>query len=137
MLLTGLSVQGEGSVDEIQSFIQPALSPAQRGFEIEDLGLDLDVPRSTAGQAVFRLDKGVLGAPQLAEDPARVAEMSKAPGAQVQHPVWIIGAAEMTDDPERQVRQLHRTSRIAEGPLPALLEKELTETPGVQFFALL
>src|SRR4051794_40398405 len=100
MLLAGLAVQREGSVDEIQCLIEPALSPAQRGLQIEDLGPGCAVPRGAPGQAVLRFDKGVLGAPELAEDPARVAEMSEAPGAQVRHPIRIVRRAEMTDDPE-------------------------------------
>src|SRR3982750_319287 len=137
MLLAGLAVQGDGAIDEVQRLVEPALGPAQRGLQIEDLGPGFDVPRGAPGQAVFRFDKSVLGAPELAEDPARVAEMSEAPGAQVHHPIGIVRLAEMADDPERQVRQLHAAGRIAERGLPALPEEELAESPGVQILALL
>jgi hypothetical protein len=43
----------------------------------------------------------------------------------------------MADDPQSQVRELHPTGRIAERGLPALLEEELAEAPGVQVLALL
>src|SRR3954470_1024823 len=63
--------------------------------------------------------------------------MGKAPGAQVHHPIRIVRLAEMTDDPERQVGELHAAGRIAERGLPALPEEELAEAPGVQIPALL
>src|SRR4051794_18460317 len=137
MLLAGFAVQREGTIDEIQRLVEPALSPTQRGLQVEDLGPDLDVPRGAPVQTVLRLDERVLGASELAEDPARVAEMSEAPGAQVHHPIRIVRLAEMTDDPEREVRELHSAGRIAEGGLPALLEEELAEAPGVQILTLL
>src|SRR3954466_1937221 len=137
MLLAGFAVQREGTIDEIQRLVEPALSPTQRGLQVEDLGPDLDVPRGAPGQAVLRLDERVLGASELAENPARVAEMSEAPGAQVHHPIRIVRLAEMTDDPKRQVRELHPMGRIAERGLPALPEEELAEAPGVQILTLL
>src|SRR6476661_5560168 len=38
----------------------------------------------------------------------------------------------MPDDPEGQVGQLHSFGGIAEGSLPALLEEELAESPGME-----
>ena len=88
-------------------------------------------------QAGIRLDEGVLRAPQLPQDPAGIAEMGEAPAPQIHHPARVVRLTEMTDDPQRQIRQIDATAGIAEGSLPALLQEEPAKAPGMQILVLL
>src|SRR4051812_38353443 len=137
MPIPELSIELQSAVCQFEGLVQPALGAPKRALQVKDLHLDLRVAAGAEVETSLRLDEGVIRAAQLAQDPAGVAEIGKTTGTQIPYPVGVVGLAEMADDPQRQVGQLHRLARIAENRLAAHFEQELAESPGVKVLVLL
>ena len=77
--------------------------------------------------------EGPLGAPQLAQHPEGVAQVGPGLGAQVEHPVRVVGLVdEELRDADRELRERQRLERALGPGLEAPPEQGLTEAPGLE-----
>jgi hypothetical protein len=137
MVMPVLGKDGNGTLQKFERFVKPALSPPQRGFEIEEDRPFQGVP-STFLQVGLGSFERLLGSLMIGPDTPRVGQVRPCASSEIFDQLHaVVGKIQELRDTQREMSQIFRSRGIVNPFFEAPLDQKLEHTPGVESLALL